>query len=702
MKPKAETDEQKEIVKEETSQEYGKGYDIAAPTVQEIRKLGYSTFEVIPNGNNYTYRIFKGWEKLPTNIDPKQEEANSSIYTIGPTWLEDTVNLDANDPNGFFNDTTNLTLTQLLVLSNMTSSDRNTYPNSKNIVAQKKFKYRMGYEGNDDGYLLVDNIRDGEVKIFNEDTSPEYVKYPGTNEIITPFSNNNGFTLAIDYQFDPNQTASGTAAALVGCYAKDTADTNITGFALYNNYNEYGGALGTEVGFSNMFTSNSGNYRSVGESGKRNIIVLRHPKNSNDLYIYSSRVPTEESTYYNTQVIESSIKLGSLTLNSNAKLTWGHLIAELSNPNFITETTNKQYQREKDNIRRAYGTIYWAKYWTEDLGYGECMQLAAWPHEEMTAIISDISTSKTAGTRPSIYLTTLNGSNHMGINSPKFATGGIDSPKIIGWKDSLIETLCENRIFSGLPIELQSIINSTSLGYKNYRSESMIVDEYGTVSQITQLDTLLSTTNYIYCPSVSSLSNENRFNTYKEESIYERNGHSESGANINLTPFVWIASAENLMEVYQRNGNSWIATDVNQSYLNLRFPYIPITFSVNNKLRIFILTSSDVQNTNFKNLINNIHTGDIVFYSNKAYMYVSGNDINYYGIYTLPVTTETYYLNTNNNGGWIQSLTYPTRSVSSVQASSNYIFISYKGQIISPEDSNTQPNILNLNYSFTI
>ena len=31
------------------------------------------------------------------------------------------------------------------------------------------------------------------------------------------------------------------------------------------------------------------------------------------------------------------------------------------------------------------------KYWDEDLGTGECLQLAAWPHEKMTAIITGVN-----------------------------------------------------------------------------------------------------------------------------------------------------------------------------------------------------------------------------------------------------------------------------------------------------------------------
>jgi len=40
--------------------------------------------------------------------------------------------------------------------------------------------------------------------------------------------------------------------------------------------------------------------------------------------------------------------------------------------NINADNFNPVYTNESNNISRAYGTIYWAKYWDEDLGIGEC------------------------------------------------------------------------------------------------------------------------------------------------------------------------------------------------------------------------------------------------------------------------------------------------------------------------------------------
>ena len=70
--------------------------------------------------------------------------------------------------------------------------------------------------------------------------------------------------------------------------------------------------------------------------------------------------------------------------------------------------------------------MYYAKYWNEDLGAGECKQLAAWPHENMTAMLAsvDVNSTNESLTRPSIYLTNIMASSHGNIISNKFTTSG--------------------------------------------------------------------------------------------------------------------------------------------------------------------------------------------------------------------------------------------------------------------------------------
>ena len=70
--------------------EYGGGYELEAPTIQEIHNKGLETAEVKFDGNTVTYSIFDGWEKLPTNITPSATDESYDIYA---KWVTNTTTL---------------------------------------------------------------------------------------------------------------------------------------------------------------------------------------------------------------------------------------------------------------------------------------------------------------------------------------------------------------------------------------------------------------------------------------------------------------------------------------------------------------------------------------------------------------------------------------------------------------------------------
>ena len=97
---------------------------------------------------------------------------------------------------------------------------------------------------------------------------------------------------------------------------------------------------------------------------------------------------------------------------------------------------------------------------------GECRQLAAWPHEYMTAKIAAIDNNSTSNitTRPSIYLSNLNTTSHGRALLSKFES----SKGTQGWNNSKLKEICDSRIFLGLPAELQSSLGNPLIGYRNY------------------------------------------------------------------------------------------------------------------------------------------------------------------------------------------------------------------------------------------
>jgi len=82
----------------------------------DIRAANIETNKVTDNGDGtFTYEVIEGWEKLPTNISPTKDEANTSIYIINAKWSEPETKALAE----FFEDTSELTTKQLAILSKL-------------------------------------------------------------------------------------------------------------------------------------------------------------------------------------------------------------------------------------------------------------------------------------------------------------------------------------------------------------------------------------------------------------------------------------------------------------------------------------------------------------------------------------------------------------------------------------------------------
>ena len=670
------------VVKTVNNQSYGDGYNLEAPTAKELRSAGYEIAKVDFNTNGtVTYRIFDGWQKLPTNIAPSTEEAQTSIYRIDAKWHEATVPLTGS--NGLFSNVSSPSLEQLFVLSRMDTNLRATVPDSQNIVPTMKYEYNMGFEG----------TKDTGINILNTTSAR---RFPDSNNVsgdqtngIQPFSTNDGFTLVLDYQFDSTQTIRGTANVLVGCYGKNSG--NVTGFALYNYRNTNSLTNEIRIGYGDMFNDSS---KSVvlHNPNQRNIVVLRHPKGSAQLWIYSSAGAGN--------VTSASLTIPT-PINTTTQVTTDAIICLGNLRSDLASTSG--YTWEANNLSNAQGTIYWARYWNEDLGAGECKQLAAWPHERMTAIIAAINNDKTndTATRPSIYLTNLTASSHAFVLPTKFgqALGTVE-----GYGNSDAKTICDSRLFPGLPVRLQAILGHPNIGYMNYVTRA---DEFGAVTYQLSQGTE-STDAFVYAPSVSSL----RYNAtqYQGESMLERTGNAQNESS-DITPYAWIGDTSSMqVRIYDTSveGN-WRTGDSNANYYNIRFANKPYTWSGSNNMRIFYIPSNTLANTSIYTAIGsaNIQANDIVIIENDAaYIYITPSEYNTYGIFTEVQGDTNSLFNTNKQGGWLKASAYTTRSVSYGTTNSNFIYINRSGTIVVPETTGQQPanavGVLGIDFAFTI
>lgn len=73
---------------------------------------------------------------------------------------------------------------------------------------------------------------------------------------VQPFkANNDAFTIAIDYSFNPDfeYNQGTTVGVLASCYERNVTANTAGGFVLYYNLNFQGGTTGPRIAFGNIF-----------------------------------------------------------------------------------------------------------------------------------------------------------------------------------------------------------------------------------------------------------------------------------------------------------------------------------------------------------------------------------------------------------------------------------------------------------------
>ena len=655
---------------------YGGGYDEEAPTIPEIHAKGFQTATASANSGLLTYSIFNGWEKLPTNINPS---ATDTSYNIFANWDTGTIDLQE-----LFADTTTFSPLQLLALSVMDSNARNYAGVASKVAASKQFTYTLGQDSIKEGIELVGPNATRKILRLGLATSN-----PAIFNDIQPLSPaNDAFTIAIDYCFTQDSTYSSqyNAAVLASCYSIDASANTVTGFALYDNLNNSNNNnSGPRVGFGNMFGSRTQSVP-VGTNAtkeQRNIVVLRHPAGDTNLYIYSG--------LGNNDSIQENITVQQIAWNnstSNAPLILGR----------ITNSNESQYSNIKNIVANGKGTIYWAKYWDEDLGLGECKRLAAWPHEETTYAFSAYNASATGGERvgvnaptPAIELVSFSVSSHGKLVQGQATVA--DGART-GWGTSVARSICNNRIFYGLPTELQAILCKPEKQYKDF------VVTYGNEGNNTyELDSMISSSrDYVYLPSVINLTTID--SAYEAEEL-----------NSVLKPYAWLNDSTRV-QVYNYDANvsnRWVASSESNPahYLNLRFVNKSISASTTNPLRVFVGVGATITGTIYTevNRINDgIKAGDVFINNEDTYIYVTNSEINDKG---LPIVANEGIFDTDDAGGWLKASEYWTRSMGhSMNANSQstkvrFAFVDNTGAV-NIYDTRNQSSGLKLNYSLSI
>lgn len=267
-------------------------------------------------------------------------------------------------------------------------------------------------------------------------------EFTGKNYIDTNvklFEEDRDFVLAIDYKFSSNSKNNNVLAQ---CFKAD----GMNGFRLW--YNE-----GTKTAWGTSATA-------AGTVENREMLIIRHKKGDNNLYVYNSNLTGNDMT-----IVELNKSRSTIT---DSTLVFGCAKAD-------------------DGAYENYGigTIYWAKLWYFDLGEDACKSLAAWTHDDLKLEVSGFKKyylSDGSGKRSSItFLASQLLSMNKAIGSGTTNTGG--------WKAATLGTFLDTRLLSAIPTQWKQLIKqvkvNSSLGNKSTE--------------------VASTNNYIYIPCAIEL-----------------------------------------------------------------------------------------------------------------------------------------------------------------------------------------------------
>ena len=255
-----------------------------------------------------------------------------------------------------------------------------------NLALQDMFPVTLGYDGLKPAITLL--------------AAPK--RYTGVADApittYTPFASNKSFTIAIDYRFEHVVNDSANEAVLMSCY--EEVGNSKQGFKLFYNPRSTNANPVPQISFGSTDSISDTNVYTIGNTIKnRGVVVLRHRASEPSiLYVYSGANSNGLIVNYSANVFRKT-----LTGSSNA-----------SNANIILGGVSSN----SSSSVNARGTIYSVKYWEEDLGEGECVQLANWCHETMNFAVQDTSNFDVHSALPiqnaSMVLHTLNASQ-MGI-----------------------------------------------------------------------------------------------------------------------------------------------------------------------------------------------------------------------------------------------------------------------------------------------
>ena len=456
---------------------------------ENIAKYGdYVSYDYETNGipsytheeGAYTYYLFNRWDKSGfVDGDKTVTAIFDSFKYIG-----------TNSFGG--KDLSDLSPVEIYALTKLTESGKSFNDFGMSIEIADPYSFTMGYD------IDYDDVESTE--IISSKTN-----FNGTNYIDTGiklFDEDRDFIMAIDYTISSDNSASGT---LMQCFQSSGSN----GFKLgYNgNKNEF------IWGSSTAITPSSVN--------NREMLVIRHKKGDNNLYVYTSNLDDTSFSYY---VINKT----TTTHSEDATLIFG---AEKMDSGRITNY--------------CMGDIHWCKIWYMDLGEKVCEQLVGWTHEEITLGVSGFYRYPLYDNRKKETMVSLVASHlldrEMRYNSTNNNTGG--------WAESDLNKSLNSRFYNAIPTQIRFLLKKmtvlSTIGQANTSvSESGCYITIPSVYDVDNSETEYKGELYSGASTIASMSTQQsrrrefRYG-YNNDNINAYESYWLRSPNIGYTTYVW-------------------------------------------------------------------------------------------------------------------------------------------------------------------
>jgi len=335
------------------------------------------------------------------------------------------------------------------------------------------------------------------------------------------------FTMAIDFQFSDSVASDST---LVSTYSNRQSQGE--GFRIYST----NGIVRLEWGNSSTI---------IGRGKYRDMVVLRHPKDSRYLYVYSAG---NTDTTYADSVTRSNL-VRETTTTTSEPLTFGGI-------------------HFADGYRN-YGTghIHWCKIWYDDLGDKNAMKLASWPHEKVrmeywgTNKYYQYGTARTTGASfvCNRILGGVTGRNYV-MDTEYYSHG---------WPSSEMRTFLGGRVFNAMPEEWQAIIKAVEINTKAEYSDSNVTTTSDKLYLYSYKEIVGSTSDFYAgeigttadpIPWLASANSRTKFKgknrTYSLASIYQCSSEPSELYTTDIAPgSIWVnTSSSSLSYIFVPSG----------------------------------------------------------------------------------------------------------------------------------------------------